>query len=211
MNTTVNLKAPYTVTSTRNMNREKWLEARMSGIGGSDAPALVLPPDVFKWKRPRDIYASKTIVRTEEQSLTCETGTYLEPFVADLFTRYTGIKVYRYRALLSSRENPFMLANIDRRVAGAREGLEIKTTSAYNERKFTDESFPYEYYIQIQHYMAVTGWGKWYLAALIGNGRFVWYEVDRNEEDIANIIETERKFWRDVVLPRNEKELELWP
>ena len=40
---------------TRGMSRLDWLKARQRGIGGSDAAALILPPDVYKWHRPKDI------------------------------------------------------------------------------------------------------------------------------------------------------------
>lgn len=103
-----------------------------------------------------------------------------------------------------------MFANIDRKVRGENIGLEIKTTEVYNAKQFTEDEYPYQYYVQMQHYMAVIGWQKWYLAVLIGNQKFVWYEVPRNDEDIAEIIETESKFWNDIVVPRNTEELEKW-
>ena len=85
-----------------------------------------------------------------------------------------------------------------------------KATADYNEKKFTDDEYPYQYFFQMQHYMAVTGWDMWYLAVLIGNRKFRWYEVPRDEKAIQNIIEIESKFWNEVVVPRNTKELEKW-
>lgn len=196
--------------STVGMSRADWLRARQNGIGGSDAPALVLPYDVYKWHRPADVYNSKVSEPDELSPLACRVGSYLEPFVAGLFTEATGFKVHKLNRILISPEHPFMFANIDRKLCGENIGLEIKTTEVYNDRKFTEDEYPYHYYVQMQHYMAVTGWDKWYLAALIGNKRFVWYEVPRNDEDIAQIIETESKFWNDIVVPRNTEELERW-
>ena len=69
--------------------------------------------------------------------------------------------------------------------------------------------FPPEYYVQIQHYLAVTGWDTWYLAALIGNKRFVWYTVPRNDEDIKEIMEREEAFW-EIIVNKNEEEAEQW-
>lgn len=195
--------------STRGMSRLDWLRARQRGIGGSDAPALILPPDVYKWNRPKDVYRSKVEERTDDVSpLSCEVGHFLEPFVAGKFAEVTGYRVHSVNKIILNARYPFMFANIDRKLYGANVGLEIKTTNAYNDKRFTEDEYPMEYYIQMQHYMAVTGWDMWYLAALIGNNRFVWYEVPRNEDDIAEIIETERRFWDEVVVPRNEKELE---
>lgn len=196
--------------STLGMSRLDWLRARQRGIGGSDAAALVLTPQEYKWSRPRKVYESKINPppEVEKKNLACEVGHFLEPFVAMQFTEATGFRVHNVNRIILNPMYPFMFANIDRKLYGMNVGLEIKTTSAYNERLFTEEEYPIEYYIQMQHYMAVTGWEMWYLAALIGNHRFVWYEVPRNDDDIAEIVEIEENFWNEIVVPRNEKELE---
>lgn len=196
--------------STKNMTHLDWLKARQNGIGGSDAPALVLPPDVYKWSRPKDVYMSKVGEVEMDEPLPCRVGSFLEPLVAKIFTEETGMVVHRYNRIIISDEHPFMFANIDRKLYGNNIGLECKTTSDFMDKKFTDDEYPYQYYVQMQHYMAVTGWDMWYLAVLIGNRKFRWYEVPRNDEDIKDIIESESRFWNDVVVPRNEQELERW-
>lgn len=192
--------------STKGMSRAEWLRERQRGIGGSDAAALVLPPEAYRWHRPRDIYESKVTERTDDSSpLACEVGSFLEPFVAAKFAEATGFRVHNVNKIILNRQYPFMFANIDRKLYGVNIGLECKTTSTYNDRRFTEDEYPVEYYVQMQHYMAVTGWDRWYLAALIGNHRFVWYEVPRNDDDIAEIIETEEKFWNEIVVPPKRK------
>lgn len=196
--------------STARMSHADWLAARQGGIGGSDAAALVLTPDVYKWHRPIDVYRSKVYeIEEDVESLPCRMGHYLEPFVADLFTEETGFRVHRWNRMMHSSEYPWALANIDRKLRGYNRGLEIKTCSAYRDSKFTDELFPPEYYVQIQHYMAVTGWDTWYLAALIGNKRFVWYKVPRNEDDIREIMAREEEFW-SIIIRKSEEEAESW-
>lgn len=196
--------------STARMSHADWLAARQGGIGGSDAAALVLTPDVYKWHRPIDVYRSKVYeIEEDAENLPCRMGHYLEPFVADLFTEATGFRVHRWNRMIHSSEYPWALANIDRKLRGCNRGLEIKTCSAYRDSKFTDELFPPEYYVQIQHYMAVTGWDTWYLAALIGNKRFVWYKVPRNEDDIREIMAREEEFW-SIIIRKDEEEAESW-
>ena len=196
--------------STARMSHMEWLAARQGGIGGSDAAALVLTPDVYKWHRPIDVYRSKVYeLPEEEESLACRMGHFLEPLVADLFTEETGYRVHRWNRMLTSSEFPWAFANIDRKLRGYDRGLECKTCSVYRERQFDDEMFPPEYYVQIQHYLAVTGWDTWYLAALIGNKRFVWYTVPRNDEDIKEIMEREEAFWQ-IIIDKNEEEAEQW-
>ena len=58
--------------------------------------------------------------------------------------------------------------------------------------------------MQIQHYMAVTGLKKTYIAALIGGNHFVYKTVERDDEMIADIIEMERRFWEENVLGGEE-------
>ena len=79
--------------------------------------------------------------------------------------------------------------------------MECKTTSTFNQNCFDDEVYLPHYYVQMQHYMAVTGWKKWHLAVLIGNHKFIHYECERNEEDIAEIFRKESEFW-DLVRTR---------
>ena len=117
--------------STKNMSRLDWLKARQNGIGGSDAPALVLPYDVYKWSRPKDVYESKVGEPDETSPLACRVGSYLEDFVARLFTEETGMTVHRYNRIIFSDEHPFMFANIDRKLYGNNIGLECKTTSDF--------------------------------------------------------------------------------
>lgn len=185
--------------STVGMTRLEWLKQRRKGIGGSDAAALVLQD--YEYQTPYGLWLDKTgaVPVNETSSLQCRVGTYLEPFVAELFTEATGLKVRRLNAMLWNETYPFMFADIDRRIEGRDEGLECKTTSAFNDKYFKyDEDIPPEfgrYYVQMQHYMAVTGWKKWHLAVLIGNHRFRHYECKRNEEDIAEIIRKESEFW----------------
>ena len=92
-----------------------------------------------------------------------------------------------------------MLANVDRLIVGCKIGLECKTTSAYNKAEWEDDNIPDAYYIQCQHYMAVTGYKSWYIAVLIGGNKFRYKEIKRDDELIAKLIELEAAFWQHVV------------
>ena len=115
--------------STVGMTRMEWLKQRRNGIGGSDAAAIML--DNYKYQTPYGLWLDKTgaVPISETSSLQCRVGTYLEPFVAELFTEATGLKVRRLNAMLWNDIYPFMFADIDRRIEGREEGLECKTTS----------------------------------------------------------------------------------
>ena len=59
---------------------------------------------------------------------------------------------------------------------------------------------PDEYQLQIQHYMAVTGYKAAYIAVLIGGNSFRWKFIERDEELIHMLIELETDFWDYVRL-----------
>lgn len=171
-------------------NREEWLALRRGYIGGSDAAAVVgLSPYVT----PYQVWAEKTgKVPPFAGNLATEVGTYLEDFVAQLWSRETGRAVRRNNASLVNDLYPWAIADVDRMVVGADEGLEIKTTSALATKRFADGDYPPQYYVQCMHYLAVTGAARWHLAVLIGNSDFRTYVIERNEDEIGALMEAER-------------------
>ena len=179
-------------------SREEWLELRRNGIGGSDAAAIL---ELSKWSSPLAVYADKLgLVPEREDNEAMRQGRDLEAYVAERWAEHTGLKVRRENHILINTDLPFMHANIDRRIVGLNEGLECKTTSVYNPTDFEGGDVPPEYYVQCQHYMAVTGWKVWHLAVLVLNKGFYVFRIERNEDDISVLIESERAFWHDHVL-----------
>ena len=75
--------------------------------------------------------------------------------------------------------------------------FEARTASAYKAGEWED-TIPDEYQLQIQHYMAVTGYAGAYIAVLIGGNTFRWKFVERDEELISMLIELEAAFWNHV-------------
>ena len=138
---------------------------------------------------------------TENENEYTHFGTILEPVVRKEFMARTGLKVRQKHMLLQSVEHPFMLANLDGviNLDGEMCIFEAKTASAY---KLDDwqSGIPPEYMLQIQHYMAVTGAAKTYIAALIGGNHFEYRLIDRDDEMIAKIIAMEKLFWEVNVL-----------
>lgn len=93
-----------------------------------------------------------------------------------------------------------MLANLDGVCEHPDYGtciFEAKTASAYKAGEW-DNAIPDEYMLQLQHYMAVTGYKGAYIAVLIGGNTFRWKFVERDEELIAMLIKLETDFWDHV-------------
>lgn len=182
---------------TRNMTHEQWLQERRKAIGGSDAAAIV---GLNAYSSPFTVWLDKLgRLPPKEENEAMRIGHDLEEYVAQRFTEATGKKVRRRNAIIYNDEYPFAHANIDRAVVGENAILECKTTSILNIKKFKGGEYPANYYVQVMQYMAVTGAKKAYIAVLVLGEGFYWYEVQRNEEEIAALMEAEREFWEHVV------------
>ncbi len=180
---------------TLEMKRDEWLEARRQGIGGSDAAAIL---GISPWVSAMDVWLEKTGQFTEDvDSENMYWGRVLEDAVAKEFAKRTGLKIKRRNAILQHPVHKFMLANVDRQIIGKREGLEVKTGHEFSTQDWQGK-VPEYYYSQVQHYMAVLGFDKWHIAALLGGNKYVQHTVVRDGPYIANLIEKEKAFWELV-------------
>ena len=190
-------------TSTLGMSREAWEQERQKSLGGSDASSVI---GMNPYKSAYMLWAEKTgrIVPEDISGIEAvRLGTDLEDYVARRFMTKmedegTPKKVRRENAILRNGDYPFAHANVDRMVIGERAGLECKTTSVLNLKKFANGEYPANYYCQCMHYLAVTGYDKWYLAVLILGKDFKVFEIERNEAEISFLMDAEREFWSHV-------------
>ena len=187
----------YDAIPIKELSREEWLRLRKNGLGGSDAGAVCgLNPYVSAM----EVFQDKTTEEVEDvDNESMRQGRDLEAYVARRFTEETGFKVRRSNVMYRSRENPFMIADVDRLVAGRDAGLECKTASAYSADKWKDGKIPPHYLIQCLHYMAVTGKREWYIAVVILGRDFLFQKIAWDEGVIGKLVEVERAFWRNHV------------
>jgi putative phage-type endonuclease len=188
------------VVKTKDLTREEWLRYRTGGIGGSDVSIIA---GINPFKSVHQLWLEKTgqVELEEGSSEYAHFGTLLEPIVRKEFTERTGIKVRQKHMLLQSEEYPFMFADLDG-VINENDELcifEAKTASAYKQDVW-EEGVPAPYILQVQHYMAVTGAKRTYIAALVGGNHFFYHAVERDEEMIAKIIAMEKYFWETHVI-----------
>ena len=184
--------------STEHMPYTEWLDWRKKGIGGSDASVVC---GISRYKSPVELWLDKTCqIESAEAGEAAYWGTLLESVVRSEFSKRTGIEVQCINQLLQNEEHPFMLANLDGTCQHPEYGtciFEAKTASAYKAGEW-DDAIPDEYQLQIQHYMAVTGYKGAYIAVLIGGNTFRWKFIERDEELIAMLIQLECNFWNHV-------------
>ncbi len=184
--------------STIGLEKAEWLRCRKNGITGTDAGAICgMNPYISSFQ----VYQDKISEDIEEyDNEAMRQGRDMEEYVASRFEEETGLKVRRANAIYQNERFPFMLADFDRLITGQKAGLECKTVSPYSADKWSDEDIPVHYQMQCQHYMAVSGYECWYIAALIFGRDFIIRRIDRDEELIQNLITVEERFWNENVL-----------
>ena len=186
--------------STLDLPKEEWLRYRKKGITGTDAGAIC---GLNPYSSAFQIYQNKIsedIEQTDNESM--RQGRDLEEYVAQRFTEETGLKIRKANAIYQNEGYPFMLADFDRLIVGSRAGLECKTVSPYSSDKWDDGNIPLHYQMQVQHYLAVSGYDCWYVAVLIFGQKFLVSKIDRDEELIKYLITIEENFWNNNVLAR---------
>lgn len=189
--------------STVGMTHEEWLARRRSGIGGSDAAAIV---HLNPYKSAYEVWADKLGCGVEvPDNEAMRQGRDLEEYVARRFTEATGNRVRNANCIFQDDRQSYMIANIDRRLVGKEEGLECKTMNPRSKyaAALEDNSVPDHYYVQCQWYMAVTGYALWHLAILVFGQGFYTFEIERNNEDIEALRKAARHFWEYNVLGNN--------
>lgn len=197
------------------MTREQWLQERKLALGGSDMGAIL---GLNQYRSAVSVWADKlSLVEETEDNEAMRVGRDLEPYVASRFEEASGLRVQKYNYLLRDPAN-HLSANIDRRIVGMAAGLECKTASALSEGKYKGGTYPESYYAQCVSYLAVTGWERWYLCAVVlGRGVYIymmttiaddtcpdWCEssVYVSQEELDAVRSAARGWWETYIIPR---------
>ena len=142
-----------------------WLKGRMNGIGGSDASAIV---GMNPYKSNIELFEEKTGRRIEldiSDKPYVIYGKKAEEPIRELFKLdYPEYQVEHHEfRILQSKAYPFMQASLDGELTdqdGRKGILEIKTTNILQsmQREKWKDRIPDNYYIQVLHYLLVTGY-----------------------------------------------------
>lgn len=197
-----------------NADHAAWLKARGYGIGGSDASAIL---GMNPYKSNIELFEEKTgrlLPEDISDKPYVKYGTQAEPLIRLLFILdYPEYQViYHENRILRSKTFPFMQASLDGELIDSegRKGiLEVKTTNILQsmQREKWKDRIPDNYYIQVLHYLLVTGWDFVVLRAHL---RSDWgpdrrtmvkhYFIERSEveTDLKMLLAEEQKFWEYV-------------
>ena len=186
--------------STLNLSKEDWLRYRKCGITGTDAGAIL---GVNPYRSAFQVYHDKisdTIEDIDNEAM--RQGRDLEDYVAQRFSEETGLKARRANAIYQSEEHPLLLADFDRLIVGQKAGLECKTVSPFSADKWANGKIPAHYLAQVDHYLVVSGFDCWYVAALILGKELIIHKIVTDKQVLADLIDKEELFWTRYVVPQ---------
>ena len=190
-------------------SRAEWLEQRKKGIGASEAGIIL---GLSPYKTNVDLWREKVgLIEAEDISDKPQVkyGNDAEPLLRALFTidnpqftvSYTEFKIFW------SDKHPFLFATLDGELFDDdRNGvLEIKTTEIKNSNQWAawDGRIPDHYYAQVCHQLIATGYDFSVLKAQIKHKggittRQYHFEADNLIDDMAYLLEAEKRFWQYV-------------
>lgn len=199
-------------------DREAWLEGRKNHIGGSEASACVgmnpYKDNVTLWEEKMGLVIPEDISDKDYVQYGTEAEAHLRVLFAMDFPEYRVS--YEENNMFLNSDYPWMHASLDGELVDnqGRHGiLEIKTTNILQsmQREKWHGRIPDNYFCQVLHYLAVTGYDFAVLKAQLksewgGELRITTkhYFIERKDvvEDIRYLVEAEKKFWDCVTSGR---------
>lgn len=191
-----------TTNEKNNLRKLQWLEDRKTGIGGSDIAAIM---GYSPYKTAYQVWLEKTnrhefVVDSDK----VKAGEVMEDIIAFLYSIKTGDKVRKYKSMKRHKKYSFLTGSLDRiikdRGDGKGEGvLECKNTEEWVFRSWGG-SIPDYYYLQVQHYLLVTGYTWGVLAVLVNGWDLKIFPIEADPDLHLEIIREAYDFWNGNVL-----------
>ena len=203
--------------TTRIFDTEReWLNARLDGIGSSEASAVI---GQSKFSSPWSVWLRKIERRVEESNAELPemvaAGHYHEPTIAKWLENQPDFAadVSRFAPLWTMRdageyamdwsdETPYLFATTDRGLYdanGERFAVVELKCAWYESAKEWSERVPLGYQVQVQQQMYCTGTKVGYFGALLNGYIFKWFRIDQNEHWMTKkLLPRLEKFWELV-------------
>lgn len=180
----------------------QWHAQRDKGVGGSDVGVII---GVNMYKSVEQLWAEK-YGRVKPKDISHKPcvilGNALEPALRREYAyRHPDMKVEEPLYMLQDVEHPWRQASLDGIITcpdGIKEVLEIKTVGSSSAYAWDMGMVPDSYACQVLHYMAVTGYRRAQIIAMIGNSDIIERTVERDEY-LIDLVESEvDEFWESV-------------
>lgn len=185
--------------------RQKWLDERRTGIGGSDVAAIL---GISPWETPLNVWLEKTgraLPKPENEAM--RIGTELEDFVARRYCQETGRQVQRFNRMI---HDGCLLGNFDRLIVPDGEKTasykgELRTNAILECKTASidwDGEVPIHYITQVQHYLGLDPKLERADVAVLFliHKRFETYTVYRDDEVIKAMRERLTAWWEEYVV-----------
>lgn len=181
---------------------DAWQEERANYIGGSEVAAIL---GESQYSTPLQVWMRKKgLLPPVEQSEVMYFGNIFEPVLAAYFESYSGLKTRNLSEPIVHKEHSFLRANLDRQVLASPENgldstavLELKTTNSHR-LKALDGDIPDEWYLQVQHYLALSSYSMGFLQIFVRDTcEFLDpLIIERDDELIIDMEEQLVQWWQ---------------
>ena len=194
---------------------QDFTQDRSKYLGGSDLGAIL---GLSPYKTPLDVWLEKTGKHSEQKdNLPLRFGSFAESFVASEYARATANALTEYPLAICHPQHPYLQGHIDRFVTAdsnaelfngdgictASHILECKTANPFTQSQWGDagsDEVPMSYLAQCHWYLSLTQLERCDLAVLFGNSDFRIYQIYRDKDLEATLIDTAIQFWQKHVL-----------
>ena len=187
---------PYTIVELE-QGTPAWLEWRSQGIGASNAPTIM---GENPWKSAGQLLKEKVGGKKTDSNAAMDRGSMLEPEARRLYEAKVGVQVVP--VCLQSVEEAWLRSSLDGLARDGSTVVEIKCGESVYRKSSTTRTVPGYYFGQLQHILAVTNLPAIDFWCYVPNRPEVHLTVARDEGYISRLIETERRFWQQVVTAR---------
>jgi putative phage-type endonuclease len=197
------------------IDRPTWLAYRKSGLGGSDAAAIL---GVSPWTSSYTLWLDKTSTGSpgDQSTLAQRRGTFLEDFIlAEAMTVDPDLQVHRAPYMLGDPVHPHLFANLDGLATHERRrgwgGAEAKNVNAFQRHEW-DNGPPAYYEAQVGHYLGrCPNLAWWVVIADFGGDDLRTFYIDRDDVPVDTITERELAWWERHIIGGEEPTIDGHP
>jgi predicted phage-related endonuclease len=181
-------------------NRFNWLQARQMGVGATDTPAI-LGESSYRSSYAAAVDKIRPIETEADNPIYFDIGRDIQNTILKIAGSTSDL--YQYdcepdQTIRTSSKWPWLCCSLDGIVwkVGEFGVAEVKNV-VWGQDKWTDDTPPLEYVLQVQHQLAVTGFKYGEILALFSLSKLRIYPIERDDDLIENVIVPQTKLWWD--------------